>query len=136
MPIFGKKTKDQSGEVTAPGEAPGGDLNERTTPDEEQAVLDQYFDGDLSEPPAADAPPIPAADAPPIPAAPEEEPQNATDEGDADLGDDLMDIFAAEDVEDEDLSALTDGLPDVESESLLTLGRKVLELLKNEAEST
>ena len=127
MPIFRKKAIDEPQEATGPAERAEEDIKEVSEFDEERAVLDQYFDGDSGESPAPDPPTDPVA--------PEEEPQQAADEGDADVSADLMDIFASEEVEDEDLSALTQDLHQIESQSLLALGREILDLLRNDAES-
>jgi len=54
MHVFGKKSKDQSQEGTASVESPSGDLPNATTPEDEQAVLDQYFDLEADESPTAD----------------------------------------------------------------------------------
>ena len=127
MPIFGKKAADQAGEATGPPERELADIEEVTEFDKERAVLDQYFDGDLDEPRAPDPPTDPVTL--------EKDPEQAADEGDADSSIDLMDIFESEEVEDEDLSVLTQDLPHIESESLLALGREVLELLRKDAKS-
>ena len=127
MPIFGKKAADKPREATGPAEREVADIKEVTELDKEAAVLDQYFDGDSGEPRAPDPPTDPVT--------PEKEPQQASDEGDVDLSVDLMDIFESEEVEDEDLSVLTQDLPHIESESLLALGREVLELLRKDAKS-
>ena len=127
MPIFGKKAADEPREATGPAEREVADIEEVTEFDKEQAVLDQYFDGDSGEPRAPDPPTDPVT--------PEKESQPAADEDDPDMSVDLMDIFESEEVEDEDLSALTHDLPQVDSESLLALGRQVLNLLRKNAES-
>ena len=43
-----------------------------------------------------------------------------------DLGDDLMDIFAATEADNEELSALTAGLEEVDTDSLFSLARQIL----------
>ena len=149
MPVFGKKSKDQSQEEAASLESPSGDPPKAATPEDEQAVLDQYFDVETDESPTADLPAVlpadpladvsadPLADAiAGVPADPLAAPaEKATGGGDIDLDFDLMDIFTSEEVEDEDISVLTDGLSQFDSEILLDLSRDILHLLRKVADS-
>jgi hypothetical protein len=129
MPVFGKKSKDQSQEEAASLESPSGDPPKAATPEDEQAVLDQYFDVETDESPTADLPAVLPADPLAAPA------EKATGGGDIDLDFDLMDIFTSEEVEDEDISVLTDGLSQFDSEILLDLSRDILHLLRKVADS-
>ena len=123
MPIFGRKSDKQEAEApTFESEPYAEDSKGDVGLEEEQAVLEQYLDGEQGQ----EVPQMPSLDL-----AQEEQEDLVPAEDDDDGTDDLMDIFTSEEVEDEDLSSLTRDLPPVEAESLLSLGREVLRLLED-----
>ena len=114
---------ENSDDVTDNGVSDGGEANA------EQALLNQYTEGlapiaqsdddesteeNTEEPPAEEPAEEPAED---------------------DVSDSLMDIFASEEEEDADLSALTFGLEDIDVQSLLSEAKNVASRLRTLVES-
>lgn len=113
---------ENSGDVTDNNVSAGGEANA------EQALLNQYTEGLAS-----------------IPQSHDDESEESTDENTAeapseepaedDVDDSLMDIFASEEEEDADLSALTFGLEDIDVQSLLAEAKNVADRLRALVES-
>ncbi len=130
MPLFGKKKKDKDDnkEPSEESEQNGSgislenlglsDNNDSESSDEqasELSILDSALEGGMgSLDDESDG----------------EGDEGGTQDGDDELSQDLLDIFAAETEADLDLAALTNGLEDVDAASLLTQAQQVLALLK------
>ena len=111
---------ENSGDVTDNNVSAGGEANA------EQALLSQYTEGlDLSALGDDDEEPTDenTGKAP------------AEDLAEDDVSDSLMDLFASEEEEDTDLTALTFGLEDIDVQSLLAEAQDVVSRLRARAES-
>lgn len=115
---------ENSGDVTDNNDSYTDDANG------EKALLDQYTSG-LN--PAASSDDEKSANEDATVDATFEEPAEESDEDD--VSDSLLDIFASEEEEDSDLSALTQGLEDVDIHSLLAEAKNVASRLRTLVES-
>ena len=146
MALLGKKKKKEDKEQEASvsqdevGEALENsadvtDNNDSYTDDAngEKALLDQYTSG-LN--PAASSDNEESANEGTTEEASSDEAEESEEESDEDdVDDSLMDIFASEEEEDADLSALTFGLEDVDIQSLLAEAKNVASRLRALVES-
>ncbi len=131
MPLFGKKKKDkdeggpaeeseQNGSGLSLDNLDLSDNNDSESSDEqasELSILDSALGGGTD---SLDD---------------ESDEEGDTQDGDDELSQDLLDIFAGEAEVDVDLAALTHGLEDVDAASLLTQAQQVLALLKRNINS-
>ena len=97
---------------------------------EEEALLNQYFDDNPGlqatavQAPAQDSLDNILGNPDPQELFEDEDDTEASADGDDDL-DDVMSIFESEEVEEMDISAMTQGLEDIEAASLLTQARQI-----------
>ena len=116
MALFGKKSKDHTESSPGPDIPVELSAGAESPHNEEEALLSQYFDGDMAATLVDKQP------------SDEAEPAGAVDgdaEGEDGDPDDLMSIFTSEEEQDEDLAAMTRDLEDVDAASLLTQLRDI-----------
>ena len=118
MGLFDKGSKNDSEEM------------DTATPTPEESPLSEALEDTAADVTGAETPVV-AAEEGAGGADMEDEPEADSEE---DEDDDLMDIFASEEEQDVDLSALTDSLVEVDIESLLAETRDVLASLRERIE--
>ena len=138
MPLFGKKQDADSNDRTTPAADPSQAASDDDPgTNEEETLLSQYSEEGAGGGPSTDGPETQDTASEAVSLLQEgdgeREEDKPADESADGVGEDLLDIFTSEEVEDEDLKALTKDLEDIDVPSLLTQARQLSTQLRNRA---